>query len=157
MRHDETGGWLLLTEMVTRVYEALTVKPGRTIVAPGQSVAWDDCCEGQLWSRVVSASPLYQGTGNSVKCPIGYDLTLGVGIIRCVSTVDDRGRAPKAAKITDDGQRGLRDMSQIAGVLQDFTAPDILTSRLGIWTPAGPDGGCAGGEWTFTARVGAEL
>lgn len=157
MRVDENGIPVGMTELVGAVHDRLTVKPGRTIVAPGASVAWDDCCAGQLWVRVISVAPLYSGTTNSVKCPTGYDLTLGVGIIRCVETVDDRGRAPSASRISADGNRGLRDMRELADVLQDYQHRDALSTRLGSWTPAGPDGGCAGGEWTMTLRTGADL
>lgn len=146
-----------MTELVGAVYDHLTKKPGRSIVAPGASVAWDDCCDGQLWARVVSISPVFQGTTNGVKCPVAYDFTLGVGVIRCVSTVNERGKPPSAKQITADGNAGLRDMRELADILQSYRPVDALTTRLGIWTPLGPDGGCAGGEWTMTMRTGADL
>lgn len=157
MRVDENGIPVGLVELVGAVHDRLTVKPGRTIVAPGASVAWDDCCAGQLWARVITAVPGYSGRANAVACPTHFDLTLGVGIVRCVAVVDDRGRAPSAAQITADGNAGLRDMREIADVLQDYRHRDALTARLGTWTPAGPDGGCAGGEWTYQMRTGADL
>ncbi|HLR43880.1 MAG TPA: hypothetical protein VK065_01685 [Brevibacterium sp.] len=157
MKLTEQGIPVGFTELAGAVYDHLSVKPGRTIVAPGASVAWDDCCKGQLWVRVITAVPGYQGRASGVACPTHYDLTLGVGIVRCVSTVDDRGRPPSAAQITTDGNSGLRDMREIADILQSYRPVDALTARLGNWTPSGPDGGCAGGEWSYQMRTGADL
>ena len=157
MKVDAQGVPVGLVELAAAVEEHLSTKPGRTIVAPGSTVAWDDCCAGQLWARVITVVPLYKGTMNGVQCPTGYDFTLGVGVIRCVATVDDRGRAPSAQQITRDGTAGQRDMREIADVLQSYRPVDALAGRLGTWTPLGPDGGCAGGEWTYQMRTGADL
>lgn len=157
MKLNDQGIPVGMTELVGAVYDHLSVKPGRTIVAPGASVAWDDCCAGQLWARVVSVTPVYQGSRSSAACVIAHDLTIGVGIVRCVAVVDDRGRAPSATQISADGNSGLRDMREIADALHGHQPVDALSAQLGVWTPSGPDGGCAGGEWTYAMRTGADL
>src|SRR5699024_12679436 len=66
-----------------------------------------ELCDGQLWVRVISATPVYQGNSN---CAVGMDVTYAVGIVRCVTALDDRGRAPKDTKVTKDGMRTIEDM-----------------------------------------------
>lgn len=155
MRHTSDGYLLILDELLTAVYDELTVKPGRSLVAPGAEVAWDDCCEGQLAVRIVRTEAIYKSTNGG--CPIGYRVVLGVSIVRCAATVDDRGRAPSPSQISADGHRVTRDMSEVARAIQCYDSPDAMRTWLGEWTPSGPNGGCAGGEWTMTIQTGADL
>jgi len=147
---DLAGG--VIADYATRANELLTARdiaPGRLIlVAPGTQVAWDDCCKGQLWARLVrlEAAPVKPGTSCG---PDFFIATLELGIVRCVSTVDDRGRVPSAARISEDGMSGLVDM----GVLLEAIQCSPRTRTVGKWTPAGPNGGCAGGSWEFTVRL----
>lgn len=133
-------------------HEALEVKPGRTLlVAPGAEVAWDDCCEGQLWGRVVNLAPLQSTSQQSARgCfePF-YLLSIELGILRCASVVNNQGKAPRPETLTDEGLRGIADM---AALLEAIQCND-RTRTIGRWTPRGPDGGCVGGFWTFDVRV----
>lgn len=157
MKHDAAGNLLVLGEVLAVAYDGLSVAPGRSVVAPGSIVAWDDCCDGQLAVRVIGATPVYQSGG--AGCLLGYDLQLGVSIIRCVSTVNDSGQAPSPTQITADGHATARDLRELARALECWRPEDsgVMAHRLGQWTPRGPDGGCAGGEWTLTLRTDAAL
>lgn len=150
--------WLVLTELQQRATAALSPTPGRSQVVPGMEVAWDDCC-GQLSVRVLTVTPRYGKVNASGAFCAVYDWTvqLGVGIVRCVSTVDDRGNAPTAAKLTAEAAQMVADMAAIQNALlcTDLGAVTdaVVQVQLGEWTPSGPNGGCAGGEWAVTLRM----
>lgn len=155
MRRTEDGYLVILGELAGVVFDGLTTKPGRTIVAPGGEVAWDDCCAGQLAVRIVRTEAIYQSEQGG--CPVGYRLVLGVSLVRCVATIDDNGRAPRAEQITLDGHNVTRDMGEVARAIQNYRPADAMRVYLGEWIPSGPQGGCAGGEWTLTIRTGSDL
>lgn len=135
-------------DLLTASWDALDHKPGRSILQPGMSVAWDDCCDGQLWVRINSASPVYQ---NGSGCSVAMDVTYSVGLVRCVAVLDDRGRAPRPERITEDGLAAIDDMCTLYSTLDNLKLGHRL--NIGNWTPLGPNGGCAGGEWAVTIRL----
>lgn len=113
---------------------------------------WDSCCEGMVWARIVGIEPQnnQQGAAGPNPCGIhGLTVNLAVGVLRCVSTVDSKGRAPKPTDITDEALTQIDDLQ----ALRDGILSIDRTRTLDSWEPLGPQGGCAGGEWTFTIRV----
>lgn len=147
----------ILSEVTADAYEALEVKPARVIhVAPGAQVAWDDCCDGQLWARLVtiepnrSQNPSGRGVGGAGVCGIThYSATIELGLIRCASVVDDNGIAPEPTTIEDEGIAGIGDMT----ALLQAAACHPATLTMGRYTPQGPQGGCVGGAWAFSIRL----
>lgn len=138
--------------------------PGRRFVAPGLDVAWDDCCEGsgQLWVRVLQTQP----SGNPFPAPLPASrskcdwplvaVTVGVGVLRCTPTVDDRGIAPSAAALTESALQMTADRAVLEQAVR-CCWPDVrnVEAITGVsWVPLGPNGGCAGGEWTATLALG---
>lgn len=155
---SELFAGLVKTELRKRVFVAhkkLSPKPGRKILYnPGSQVAWDDCCNGQVWGRLVSISPL--PTANPSRIPglsgcaaPAFIATLELGIIRCAAVVDDQGRAPSDMAVSRDGEQSIEDMATLLGVLASLES----TRSIVAWTPQGPEGGCHGGYWTFTVSV----
>lgn len=144
----------ILHSIVEESRLALSPVPDRVIyIAPGNEVAWDDCCVGQLSGRIVSINP-HVGTQPRSASPCGvlyWDVLLAVGILRCVDVVDDQGVAPPAPVLTADGQQMLWD----AQALQQVILCHKDVKAINVWVPQGPQGGCAGGEWTFLVTVGA--
>lgn len=144
-----------IRKRVHEAYKELSPRPSRKILyAPGTLVAWDDCCDGQVWGRLVSITPL--PTANPARIPglsgcgaPSFIATIEVGVIRCAQTVDDQGRAPSAMEISNDGKQGISDMATILSVLASFAD----TRSIVGWTPQGPEGGCHGGYWTFTVAI----
>lgn len=130
--------------------------PGRVVkVAPGEIVAWDDCCDGQLWVRLVNLTPSDGATparrpGMDVCATPWFIGTFELGLVRCAAVVDDRGIAPSALQVTTDGVQSVNDMAQLMAALK---CSDIDVRSLTGWTPQGPEGGCHGGFWTFTLRL----
>lgn len=144
-----------LAVIAQRSASALSPTPGRVVLlAPGNQVAHDDCCNGQVWSRLVSLAPMPSNDparrpGTNPCAVPELLLTAELGIVRCAATVNDHGEAPSARQITADGEQSVDDMSALLGVLR---CTDNLRSLIS-WTPTGPEGGCHGGYWTYTMRV----
>lgn len=136
--------------------------PNRVELTPGNLPAWDDCCEGQLYLRVVeiyptagSGSPFpqidTQQRGASNKCALHLvAVHIALGIIRCAHTVDEQGVSPTSAEVTGDADLMLLDMATLLDALictgQDI--PGIMSLKIDKWVPLGVSGGCAGGEWS---------
>lgn len=120
-----------------------------TIIQPGQEVAWDDMC-GLLWVRLIEVTPQYI---SNVACPVGMLFTVGVGMYRCVASIDSSTRAPSPAQITADGEQMTDDVQALYDALKEFVPPSAERAFLGPWGPLGPMGAAAGGEWTFEVRV----
>ena len=142
----------LLGALLDCAEDALDPTPGRVLVAPGGEVAWDACCDGQLWVRVVGVTDatdlLGMRVGADGSCQTAaWRVDIGVGVLRCTPTVDDRGRAPAADDLTGNAGQLLEDMAALAGAVA-CCAPVMRPLDL-AWLPLGPEGGCAGGEWTF--------
>lgn len=140
-----------LTTAAFNAAEVLTPTPKRVVlVAPGALVAFDDCCDGQVWARLDNIAPT-QGSNPANRsgmhgCSVPHFLaTMELGVTRCAHTVSDRGKAPSAAQITSDGEQSIDDMAALLGVLRCL--PDIRA--VVSWTPQGPEGGCHGGFWTY--------
>ena len=150
--------WLtrIVTESLDIVTESLSEPVDRAIVAPGREVAWDDCCDGMAWVRVVNMLPRFSSTETQRQVPcaqIGWDIELGIGVLRCVAVLDDDGNAPYPDQITSDGLSVIRDAFELRSL--DLTEiKGVLTSRIRRWDPLGPEGGCAGGEFSINVFTG---
>lgn len=154
----------VLSATASRLNEAERL-PGLVHIAPGLTVAWDNCCEGegQLWVRVVDVVPTaganapFPGydTTQRGNCPALLAVQIGLGVVRCVHTIRDDGTPPTGDEMSEDGEAMLLDMGILLDTIQcDVRAlPGVLTLKIGRWTPQGPEGGCAGGEWTAFLAV----
>lgn len=137
-------------------------EPGRSSLVPGGAVAWDNCCEGggQLWVRLVEMYPTgpFPGRDTSTRCqPVMWGVRVAVGVLRCTPTVDDNGNAPTEAALTGDALGMTLDAAALRdAILCCFvnTSRNVQTWALENWLPQGPQGGCAGGEWTIVLGVG---
>lgn len=141
----------ILDQYLECAVESLTVPVTRALVQVGSEVAHDDCCGGQVWVRVLSINPVYPGTAPANCAPIYYNVILAMGIVRCAATVDDNGVAPSAATITAEAHQMTQDMHDLMQAIQ--CCPPKPMPVMGGWSPTGPLGGCAGGEWTFTIKM----
>lgn len=129
-------------------------KPGRVVnVYPGEEVAWDNCCDGQLWTRVVQILPPSTETSPTLAkgTPCGipwWDVYLATGILRCApAPVGKKMPAPSSLNAAGWG------MTQDAVDIMEAIVCDELTYRMVGWLPLGSEGGCVGGEWTYITRV----
>jgi hypothetical protein len=133
---------------------ALDPPVGRAFVAPGLEVAWDDCCAGQVWVRLLQLIPLPQfqkRKASGENCAVDvWEITAAIGVVRCVHSVDDDGQPPTPEELTADGIQGAEDMQALMGAIQCCVQPSAFVR----WNPVGPMGGCAGGEWQFVSRIG---
>ena len=136
-----------MNELVTAASLQLSPTPDRILnPAPGEAVAWDDSCDGQLWIRLANVGPpenVALGAQNPLDvCRSPYLLlTLELGIIRCAATMEEDMSAPPAAEISADGVQSISDMAVLLQVLRCWPGlRSIIT-----WTPQGPEGGYHGG------------
>ncbi len=114
---------------------------------PGLDVAWDVCCGGQLWIRVVRlhpVNPLPTKAFPVSACDYPLGTQIAIGVIRCQTGLEalDQGTFPTESQMTGDADQMLLDMAAIYRVL---CGQKIM---IDTWTPLGPKGGCYGGEWT---------
>jgi hypothetical protein len=147
-----------LEKLLDCARQAVSPLPGRVLVVPGAAVAWDDCCDGQLWTRLVTVLP--QGAANGqITQPCGvllWQAVLGVGVLRCAATVDDNGVAPSPAVLSAEANQMTADASALNEAIHCCFAPlPEYERRVRIvrWDPLGPDGGCVGGEWQITVLL----
>lgn len=140
--------------------------PGRAELVPGLRPAWDDCCDGQLYLRVIEVYPTagsnapfpqidtqQRGAAGGLCAIHGVAVHIGVGVIRCVATIRDDGSAPSPEEVSADGDLMLKDMDTLLDALlckvpqADFYTSAIHGLKMDRWQPQGAEGGCAGGEW----------
>lgn len=132
---------------------------GRAFLAAGAEVAHDNCCDGQLWVRLVDAFPSgrpFPSPDTSQPCGITIlAARLLVGIVRCAATVDDNGTAPDPAELTAEATGMNRDASILLSAIQCCALPGLSAQAVRIirWTPTGPQGGCVGGEWEIIIGI----
>lgn len=144
----------LLTKALDCAVAALDPPPERVAVYPGNEVAWDDCCDGQVWSRLVSLAPTGSTTTQQARCGVVLWLvTLAVGSLRCAAVVDEQGHAPLPTALSADSEQMALDCSALMVALECCLAPQVASLRMLGWAPLGPQGGCVGGEWTFTVLM----
>lgn len=130
--------------------------PALIHLAPGREEAWDNCCTGQLYARVIEVYPSspFPGRSNASGCGDLMAVRIGLGVLRCAAVLDNEGNAPSAEAMTGDTLEALEDMAILLDVLRSFSVEPWLPGfRLEGWVPKGVSGGCHGGEWTFALGV----
>lgn len=158
-----------LTSVLSAASSALNAEgrpTGRVTLSPGGPVAWDDCCEGQLYLRVIEVYPTMGSSGapfpqiDSAQKGVGCGvkmlaLHLGLGVLRCAATLDSDGNAPSDAAMSADTLAASADLSTLLDVIACTvpTLPGVQQMKVGRWQPQGVQGGCHGGEWDFYLAV----
>lgn len=140
-------------EEAQRLFDREGRPVGRSLIAPSP-VTWDGDKDGMLWVRVVSLQPQPSdpnaSPGSYDRCgPVAWQVNLALGVIRCISTLDSRGRPPRAKDVTEDGLYQIGDIQALADVIEG----NIHTRAFQQWNPLPPQGGFAGGEWLFNVRM----
>jgi hypothetical protein len=113
---------------------------------------WDYCCDfGHAYIRIIrinAVNPFPQQTLEVRPCPSDMGALIGVGVLRCASTLDINGNPPTPEVITDEAELNTSDMSIVYSVLVNHN-PDWANNLvvLDTWNPLTPEGGCSGGEW----------
>lgn len=150
MSRDVVGA--ALDDLLDAAERALTTPIGRVVRAPGTTPAFDDCCDGQLYTRLMLVQPIMgqqRRSAAGVQCDIiGWSAQVALGVVRCAAAVDDYGNAPSAAAVSANGQDASQDMSDLAEFLMCRGVAQIER-----WQPIAEQGGCHGGEWVFRIEV----
>lgn len=130
------------------------IEPALVHLSPGNTVAWDNCCDGQLWVRVVSLLPMPQG---SQPCDVhALQVRVGLGTLRCVTAIDDDGKFPTAQEMVADALALSLDGQILLQAIRCFdfgphVGPKTIVLEQGL--PLGNDGQCGGWEWTLTFQM----
>lgn len=132
----------VLRDYLAEVQQRLNKPVGRIVIAPGKAVAWDNCCEGQLYVRVSEIQSRATRTG----CAPTFLTSIEMGIVRCAATINDAGYPPSATQVTDDALEAYQDMRDMKAAI----LASEHTNSIASWRPLGVSGGCHGGEWSFT-------
>lgn len=152
----------LLDQIAQATAERVSPNVKRIVVAPGE-VAWDDCCEGQVWARLVSLIPSgrpFPQTDVDQKGPgcgvILWSGVVGIGVLRCAAVLREDGSAPTPKQIKADAEQQVKDLRAIEKMMVcDLPSMSGFQSMKVVgWTPQGPEGGCVGGEWQIALAIG---
>ena len=109
----------------------------------------DDAACSQLWVRISNAAPLLQ-PGWHPGCSIEMQMTLEVGVIRCID-IPEGGEAPTETDVFAAAVQSTTDMDAL---LHAALCCDVWTSLDSpAWSPLGPLGGQFGGTWAFTVTL----
>lgn len=154
--------WNLASQVVTAVYDELTVKPARYGVVPG-AIAWDECDCGLLavtWALAfpsdVFPTEQTQVTGS---CLAAWEVVeFAVQVIRCApgpgpdATSPSVGDLSDAARLQDfDSNQTTRAVGRLLCELKDQM--EISDFIIGRRTPQGPEGMCVGIEQRFQVAL----
>jgi len=147
----------LLTGLLDCAAAALNPPVGRVLVAPGQLVAYDDCCAGMVWTRLISldsgVASSKMGATNFDPCGLRWNASVGVGALRCSATMDDRGAVAAPAAMTAEALQVTADEAALCQAVYCCNLLPLNRTQIQRWDPLGPDGGCVGGEWTLVLQV----
>lgn len=150
MAAPQIKGWL--HHYLDLAVAAVSPVPGKKFVLAGSEVPWDSCdCNGQIWSRIVNIQPIVGTTkANGQPCVIRFwEVTLAVGILRCVAVPSESGKLPTGTRMTTDGDQAADDL---ANLIQAIVC-DPATYNVTQAAPIGAQGGCAGSEVQFIIRL----
>lgn len=125
----------------------------------GEAPAWDFCgeCEGDKcgmgYITVTSVFPFTTFPNPAEDATCGWEMaaTLKVGALRCHPTMGENGELPDVEEMAEAFLSVAADMGALLTAIQCCDA--IKEHRIGEWSPLGPGGGCAGGEWTLTVAL----
>lgn len=150
----------VLTELLGCAQATLDPVPKLAFVATGFAVTWDDCCNGQTWSRLEAVDEVTapkMGHAPQHPCQRTWAVTAGLGALRC-SALSADGGSPGGPAMTADSLQVIRDQARLLTAIQCCVPmiPGLLTApRITRWVSMGPEGGCVGGEWAMTLTVGS--
>lgn len=138
----------VMTGLRDLMSEAFDPLPSRISLVPGAAVAWDEVC-GQVWVRLVMIQPAVPQVPTSCFPP-RMRVTLGLGVLRCVKSMDNQGNAPSAAVLNAEAEQMARDVQAVLTVANCGAMKDYQLMQLNT---LGPEGGMAGSEWLITTTL----
>lgn len=144
------------------VCETLTTSGGGPLcwcgLYPGAQVSWDYCgnCSGATCGMgYVRLDAVYPSSSLpqpdiTPTCAAPLAARIAVGALRCVPVADDSGNLPEPMDLWESGLQIIADMGALHEAIV-CCKPGYYV--LGEYTPLGPRGGCAGGEWMVTVAL----
>lgn len=154
--YDLANWWKCCIE---RHLQAVDADPVQAYVGVAE-VAWDDCC-GQL---VIAPERVFrsvdfpaENTGEEFCYGGELVVNLVALLVRCVPTVDDRGRAPSAKALDDAHKAFLRDAATVWRAVTCCDMPEDWERSSVAQTFVGAQGGCVAVETRWTVGVNQQV
>jgi hypothetical protein len=131
-------------------------------VLPGEAVPMDyvDGCSDEVCGMAyVRMSALYPSTGVGMiseqpgNCNAGIGVDLEVGILRCITGMDDSGNLPTDAEMFEAVQSQIADALAMQRAIQCCEALPSKDFILSSYAPTGPMGGVYGGTYSLSVAV----
>jgi hypothetical protein len=153
--------WTVGKYIEQAAYDALSSKPGRRGLVPGE-VAWDSCDGGGTLAvsvRRVYVSDVFPDEADNVtgRCTSPYEVCEAVvSVIRCAPQPDGTSMAPASDDLEAAAGLMLQDIAEVMGALMVLTchlhdAGEISDYLVSPAEAQGPEGGCVG--FNLTVRV----
>lgn len=142
----------LASSLLDHVWDGLTDEQRRAVnynkvVGPAGGPAWD-CA--MLFVSLSGITPRLDASG----CVEMYHATFRVGLLECVAHVEDSGRVPTPAQVTEDGLSIASKVEPLLRLIEsfDYEPLGVHGHSMSAYEPLGPSGGLAGGQWYVTYR-----
>jgi hypothetical protein len=149
---DFSGLRSAMESLLTCVGEALPdPAPARMFLYAGEEPPWDDCCDGQVWVRLVSVTPAGTNPTRGGCGPAMWAASVRVGVLRCAATLGANGTLPAVADMIRDTAVQIADMAAVESAIKCCFESKPL--EFVSWVPLGVEGGCAGGEWSIILKL----
>jgi hypothetical protein len=128
-------------------------------VVGGESPAWDYCGEcqgdkcgmGYITVQSVFPSSQFPEADPLTQCAAPFAAAITIGALRCYPSMSENGDLPTEDEMLEAFLATNADMGAMLEAIQCCSA--LEEYALGAWSPLGPTGGCAGGEWTLTVAL----
>lgn len=117
------------------------------VILTSPQSAWD--CS-MLYVSMVSVTPGRDATG----CVDTLTAIYHLGFVECYPTLDDNGVAPSSDQVTEANLRILGKVSPLYNAIHRMDAAEVGLDFVEMrpYSPQGPMGGYAGGEWLVNCR-----
>jgi hypothetical protein len=127
---------------------------------PGEEIASDYVSEeaGMAWVRLESAWPStnFPSPSGAAACNAPLAFGIEVGLAYCAPGSSDDGEPPSMAAQFDAVRLQMAAMNAMRqAILCCFPTSRASDVALGVYVPAGPQGGVVGGTWSISVAEGA--
>jgi hypothetical protein len=124
---------------------------------PGNDIAWDGCGEcdeggcglGFITVNSVFPSSTLPNPDFGMTCNAPLAATLTVGALRCIPIAEQE--MPDELDVIEAGLAIVADMAAIHEAIACCMGANEYV--IGQYVSLGPEGGCAGGQWTVTVAL----
>lgn len=128
-------------------------------ILPGEQVdaSYVNSKEGMAWVRLAGGYPYNvfpNASLNGTTCAMPLAFELEVGALWCAPVGDSRGNPPTMEAQFATTEIQVAAMAAMHRAIICCMPTERATAALGLYTPAGPEGGVVGGTWSVVVAGG---